>query len=175
MQSSLLGSEERGGVFAGVKLFPSSYANTWNEIRLFASAFALFALSVLLLFTGAFAWILIVCLFTSALVVFAIGKAVQKEAVLAYESSVKQSTWQEGIFVFPTKDVVVRFHRPGFHCDREFASGAITTVWASETRLEISARNELTCTVKATDLAQPTVQVAEEMRQLLGISSIQQV
>ncbi|KAH9254207.1 hypothetical protein BASA81_007796 [Batrachochytrium salamandrivorans] len=167
LNSGLL--EEGGGVLlSGTKLFPSSFANSWNEVKLFAIGFLLFSLSLLLLLTGAMG-ILTVCTFLSSFVLLFVGLLVQRAAFEAYSKSVANGTWQEGVLVFPTGEVVVRLHRPGTHVDREFGSGSITQISATNHGLEIQSRGELACVVNASQLAHPPAQIAQEMKERLGL------
>lgn len=172
LNSGLLLLEEGGGragvLLSGTKLFPSSFANSWNEVKLFAIGFLLLALSLLLRLAGA-TGILTVCAFLSALVLLLVGLLVQRAAFEAYSKSVASGTWQEGVLVFPTGEVVVRLRRPGTHVDREFASGSITQVSATTHGLEIQSRGELACKVSASQLAHPPAQIAHEMKERLGL------
>jgi hypothetical protein len=105
---------------------------------------------------------------------------VRKESLKVYADQVEDGSWQEGVFVFPTKDVVVRFNRPGYRVDREFAAGAITGVTASDFHgvLTIAFQPEgyssqtvqNVMTIKASHLVEPPSHIASEMQSRLGLS-----
>ena len=114
-----------------VRCFPSNYPLTWGELKLLVLAgfigfftVAVSALSGRVSFTWA---VLVFGLSLAGLIMF-VAQMVRKDGKRQYDKAVSEGRWQEGIFVFVTGDVVVRFNRPGFNVDQEFPPGSISSI-----------------------------------------------
>ena len=100
---------------------------------------------------------------------------IHKEGKREYQKSVQDGTWQEGIFIFVTGEVVVRFNRPAFHVEQEFPAGSISVVKANE-NIKIlyifwtdASNHKMTFNVDCSRMIDNPDKIAFEMNKLLHL------
>jgi len=173
----LLSSERQ----AQLRCFPSTFSMSWGSLKLYALAFAISFFTVvtstmLTSYPGVHS-ALLVSGFSVSVLILLLGRMVHNEAKRDYEKAILEGKWQEGIFVFPTKDVVVRFNRPFVSVDQEFPAGSISLVQGNERNRIIyilwsdAQGHKLTFNVDCSRLNDPPAIIAAEMNRYLNIAS----
>jgi hypothetical protein len=119
-----------------VRCFPSRFTVTWGALKLVALAFIVLVFTIILTSTSSHrpSASSAVMVAGSSLTIFIliVANLVHKEARRDYEKAVADGKWQEGVFVFSTKDVVVRFSRPFFNVEQEFPADSISLIQGND-------------------------------------------
>jgi hypothetical protein len=162
-----------------VRCFPATFTVDWNVLKLIVLAVVDIFFTIIIASTTsyrpAFSSAALVVGFSLATFTLIIGRMVYNESRRGYEKAVLEGKHQEGIFIFPTRDVVVRFNRPFFKVDQEFPAGSISLVQANEKDKIIyilwtnAANHKLTFNIDGARLVDGPNHVAKEMNRMLGL------
>jgi hypothetical protein len=176
-QSSLLAFDRQGQV----KCFASTFTINWNTLKLLVFASMIFFFTIILTSSTSnhpgISSAIMVSGSSLTIFVILIAHMVYKEARREYDKSVAEGKWQEGVFVFSTGDVVVRFNRPTLNLDQEFPAGSISSVQGNEQNKIVyilwtdPLGHKMTFNVDCARLVDKPSFIAQEMTRLLALPS----
>eukprot|EP00514_Thraustochytrium_sp_LLF1b_P001091 CAMPEP_0184508788 /NCGR_PEP_ID=MMETSP0198_2-20121128/942_1 /TAXON_ID=1112570 /ORGANISM="Thraustochytrium sp., Strain LLF1b" /LENGTH=199 /DNA_ID=CAMNT_0026898585 /DNA_START=80 /DNA_END=679 /DNA_ORIENTATION=- len=144
-ETSFLGEDLQHNLFpGGTKVFPSQYhwqRRVWVVVAIMCSYTVVMLMTMLLLSAGhrsGTGTILSLLLLVNAGLA-ALGYRWHQQDFATYEDKIASGLWLEGVFVFSTGDVVVRFNEPFRNVEMEFDSTMVTSAEPreSENKLEI--------------------------------------
>jgi len=162
-----------------VRCFPSKFPVAWQALKLLVSAGTVLFFSIVLSATVASApgrsSAVMVAGGSLTVFILIVARMVQNEAKRDYEKAVREGRWQEGVFVFQTGDVVVRFNRPLVNVEQEFPAGSVSLVQGHDLNNIVyilwsdALGHKLTFNVDCSRMVDRPSFIAAEMNRLLNL------